>query len=79
MLQSDHFLAPDSFSSKAADKVVKIWSPFTGELVRDLKGHTKGLSDVTWSSDSVYLASASDDTTIRIWDVDSVRLRSLTS
>ena len=57
----------------ANDRVVKIWSPFTGELIRNLNGHTKGLSDIAWSSDSVYLASASDDHTVRIWDVDSVR------
>jgi len=56
-----------------ADNAIKIWSPFTGKLVRNLNGHTSGLSDVAWSSDSVYLASASDDTTIRIWEVDSVR------
>lgn len=54
------------------DRLVKIWSPFTGELIRNLTGHTKGLSDVSWSSDSVNLASASDDTTIRIWDVETV-------
>ena len=58
----------------ANDKVVKIWSPFTGELIRNLNGHTKGLSDIAWSSDSVNLASASDDHTIRIWEVDTVRL-----
>lgn len=56
----------------ANDKVVKIWSPFTGELIRNLNGHTKGLSDIAWSADSVYLASASDDHTVRIWDVESV-------
>lgn len=56
----------------ANDKAVKIWSPFTGELIRNLNGHTKGLSDIAWSADSVYLASASDDHTVRIWDVDSV-------
>ena len=61
------------------DKVVKIWSPYTGELIRNLNGHTKGLSDIAWSSDSVYLASASDDQTIRIWDVDSVCTQSLTT
>jgi COMPASS component SWD3 len=61
----------------ANDKLVKIWSPHTGELIRNLKGHTKGLSDVAWSSDSQYLASASDDTTIRIWDVDTVGFRAL--
>lgn len=59
--------------SLAADNVAKIWSPFSGELIRSLNGHTKGLSDISWSPDSVYLATASDDHTIRIWDVDSVR------
>ena len=53
---------------------MKVWSPHTGQLVRNLTGHSKGLSDVAWSSDSVFLASASDDTTIRIWTVDTVRL-----
>ena len=53
---------------------MKIWSPHTGQLVRNLTGHSKGLSDIAWSSDSVFLASASDDTTVRIWTVDTVRL-----
>ena len=52
---------------------MKVWSPHTGQLVRNLTGHSKGLSDIAWSSDSVFLASASDDTTIRIWTVDTVR------
>ena len=58
----------------AGDKLVKVWSPHTGQLVRNLTGHSKGLSDIAWSSDSVFLASASDDTTIRIWTVDTVRV-----
>ena len=58
----------------AGDKLVKIWSPHTGQLIKNLMGHSKGLSDVAWSSDSVFLASASDDTTIRIWTVDTVCL-----
>lgn len=57
---------------KGAEKVVKIWSPETGEFIRNLIGHTQGLSDITWASDSIHLASASDDTTIRIWDVKKV-------
>jgi len=56
----------------AADNVIKIWSPFTGELIRNLSGHTKGLSDILWSSDGTYLASASDDTSMRIWNVETV-------
>lgn len=56
----------------AADLEIKIWSPITGKLIRNLTGHKKGNSDVAWSSDSIHLASASDDCTIRIWNVDSV-------
>lgn len=42
--------------------------------MRELKGHTEGISDVAWASDSIYVASASDDTTVRIWNVDTVCL-----
>jgi COMPASS component SWD3 len=55
-----------------AEKVVKIWNPENGDFIRDLSGHTQGLSDIAWSSDSTFLASASDDTTIRIWNVERV-------
>src|SRR6267154_1366217 len=69
----DYLCAFFRFSFReAADNVAKIWSPFSGELIRNLNGHTKGLSDVAWSPTSVHLATASDDHTIRIWDVDSV-------
>jgi len=57
----------------AADNVIKIWSPFTGELIRNLSGYTKGLSDISWSGDGTCLASASDDMSIRIWSVETVR------
>lgn len=68
-----------AFLLSAADNLVKIWNPFTGQFIRDLAGHTKGLSDIAWSSDGVHLASASDDTTVRIWDVDSVGVATLLS
>jgi WD40 repeat protein len=63
----------DSYGpNTGADNVVKIWNPFTGVLIRNLSGHTAGNSDIAWSPDGVFLASASDDTSIRIWEVDSV-------
>lgn len=35
-----------------------------------LKGHHGGISDLCWSPDSKYIASGSDDKTIRVWDVE---------
>lgn len=56
----------------AADKLVKVWSVLTGVIIWTMEGHEEGLNDVAWSGDSAYLASASDDKTIKIWNVDSV-------
>jgi WD40 repeat protein len=45
-------------------------------------GHSHGISDVAWSSRSDFICSASDDQTVRVWDVMErscvkVRARSL--
>jgi WD40 repeat protein len=45
----------------AADKTIKIWNALDGRYERTLVGHTLGISDVSWSSDSKYLCSGSDD------------------
>jgi len=45
----------------AADKTIKIWNAIDGRYERTLTGHTLGISDVSWSSDSKYLCSGSDD------------------
>lgn len=67
-------------TKKGADKVIKLWDVYTGQIMRTMEGHVEGISDIAWSNDGAYLASASDDKTIRIWDtelVSSVLLSSL--
>jgi COMPASS component SWD3 len=59
---------------KAADKLVKLWDTATGEIVKTFVGHTEGISDVSWSPDGEFLASASDDKTVRVWSLENVRI-----
>lgn len=39
-------------------------------LTRTFNGHAAGVSEIAFSADSAFLASASDDRTIRIWQID---------
>ncbi|BAT95595.1 COMPASS-like H3K4 histone methylase component WDR5B [Vigna umbellata] len=57
-------------ASASLDKTLIIWSSATLSLLHRLVGHSEGISDLAWSSDSDshYICSASDDCTIRIWD-----------
>lgn len=55
---------------QAADKTVKLWDTETGEILKTLEGHTEGISDIAWSPDGEFLASASDDKTIRLWSLE---------
>lgn len=57
---------------EAADKLIKLWDSRTGEFVQNFEGHTKGISDIAWSSSSDLLASGSDDKTVRLWNVTTV-------
>lgn len=70
--------SPDGslLSTGGMDNTVRLWNPKTGEsLGGPLKGHTKWITSLAWepfhsqSRGRPRLASASKDSTIRIWDV----------
>ena len=57
---------------EGTDKLIKLWDGITGQILHTLQGHTEGISDIAWASNGEYLASASDDKSIKIWSVEEV-------
>ncbi|WP_201375989.1 hypothetical protein [Ktedonobacter robiniae] len=48
-----------------------IWEASTGKVVSTGKGHSDTIHSLAWSSDGKRLASASQDKTVRLWQVTS--------
>ena len=57
------------------DSIAHLWDATTGKHVRTFKGHTKGIYCAALSSDSSLLVTASEDLTVRLWDLASGKER----
>ena len=56
-------------ASGSWDKTIRLWNPRNGKLLHVLTGHTGWIQAVDFSPDSLYLASACEDETVKIWSV----------
>jgi WD40 repeat protein len=58
--------------------IITLWDATTGQKLFTLEGHDASLRGVAFSQDGQYLASASNDETVKIWDLRGRReLRTL--
>ncbi|ETO12958.1 WD repeat-containing protein, partial [Reticulomyxa filosa] len=57
--------------SSSWDATIKIWDIESGDVIKELKGHTDRVNDAQFSFDGTTIVSCSHDNTIRLWDVQS--------
>ncbi|CUM64673.1 uncharacterized protein PRCAT00002282001 [Priceomyces carsonii] len=65
-------ISPDgsTFATCSSDCTIKVFRLSDGELVTELNGHTRGISDLEYSPiNPDIIASCSDDLTIRLWSI----------
>ena len=53
------------------DTTIHIWDAATGELLKQLDGHTGWVCDLAFTRDGRHLISAASDQTIRFWDTST--------
>ena len=60
--------ATGQFVTTKIDDPIRVWNADTGNLLRELAGHTRAVQALVYSRDARRLFSGSADRTIRVWD-----------
>jgi WD40 repeat protein/serine/threonine protein kinase len=55
----------------AFGKTIQVWNPYDAQLIADLKGHSDSITSIAIAPDGKYLASASEDGAVRVWDLET--------
>jgi len=54
---------------------VKLWYPGTSTKTKTIKGHTSAVRSVEFSCDGQNILSASDDKSVKLWDIDTLKFK----
>ncbi|CAK9149822.1 unnamed protein product, partial [Ilex paraguariensis] len=62
-------------ASASFDKSVKLWNGITRKFVAAFQCHVGPIYRISWSTDSRLLLSGSKDSTLKVWDIKTQKLK----
>lgn len=57
------------FTSSGFDSSIVLWDVTKGSVIVKFQGHKKKVNSLNWNFTDTLIASASDDSTVKIWDI----------
>ncbi|KAI0546426.1 WD40-repeat-containing domain protein [Xylaria curta] len=72
-----HIISDLLVASGSHDQTVQIHSAVTGTMLQTLRGHTKPVTSVAFANEVSWVASGSEDCTVRIWHTGGKLLHTL--
>jgi len=62
-------------ASASYDNTIKLWFPGSSIKTKTIKGHTATVKSVDFFADGKTLLSASDDKSVKLWDIDTLKFK----
>jgi centriolar protein POC1 len=56
--------------------LIKLWYPGTATKTKTIKGHTAAVKSVRFTPDGESILSSSDDKSIKLWDINTLKFKS---
>lgn len=60
----------DLLATGTSNHLAQVWNSETGQLVANLRGHTRSVDTIEWQPDNNVILSVSTDSTARLWSIN---------